>query len=224
VANDRPEPGEEIEVGLFPLPDVVLFPGMSLPLHVFEPRYRRLVSDTLHNDGWLAVPRLQPGYETNYHDCPAVHPVMGVGRIVNHTRLADGRYDIEVAGVLRLRLSRETQDEPYRMARGQVLADRAVGPAATTLHTELTKLVLRMRPFWSEAGRELERTTLEASGLGACTDVLAQLLQTADDRQLLLEELDPSQRAMILCGRLHELWEHVERLGPGTGRTTSRSN
>jgi Lon protease-like protein len=224
VADDRPEPGEEIEAALFPLPDVVLFPGMSLPLHVFEPRYRQLVADTLANDGWLAVPRLQAGYEANYYECPAVHPVMGVGRIVAHEQLRDGRFHIEVTGIARLELSSELRTRPYRVGRGRVLGECGVAPGAATLHAELAKLVMKLRPFWSEAGRELERATLGTDGLGACTDVLAQLFQSADDRQLLLEELDPSERAMTLCGRLHELWEQVERASPEPLRTPSRFN
>lgn len=217
---ETPKPGEEIVASLFPLPDVVLFPGMVLPLHVFEPRYRELVRDTITQANFIAVPRLLPGYERHYHDSPAVFPVMGVGRIVRHERLSDGRYDIEVQGMARMQSSCELQEHPYRVARGQVLANREVGHTGTSLHAELTKLLAKLRPFWSEAGQELERTALGKDSLAGCTDVLAPLFQTADDRQRLLEELDPSERAMMLCGRLHELWADVERLDPRPQRAS----
>jgi Lon protease-like protein len=216
--SDDPLPAGAIEAGLFPLPDAVLLPGTVLRLHVFEPRYRRLVADTLDSLGYIAVPRLEPGYEADYYGCPAIRPVMGVGRIVEHERLEDGRFNIALLGVARMQLSRELRAEPYRVAEGRVLCDKDAGPVAATLHAELTKLLVALRPFWSDAGKELERATLDTPGLGACTDVLSQLFQSADDRQRLLEELDPAERAMLLCARLHELWEQVEQLGPGVRR------
>lgn len=218
MPDDRPRPGQEIEARLFPLPEAVLFPGMVMPLHVFEPRYRTLVADTLEQGGFIAVPRLCPGYEASYYESPAVYPIAGVGRIERHERLADGRFHIELLGLARVELSSESQSTPYRVARARVLGDLEVDSAATTLHTELTKLLVALRPFWSDAGKELERATLDTPGLGACTDVLSQLFQSADDRQRLLEELDPAERAMLLCARLHELWEQVEQLGPGVRR------
>lgn len=216
--SNEPLPDESFEAGLFPLPDAVLLPRTVLRLHVFEPRYRKLVADMLECAGYIAVPRLEPGYEADYYGCPAIRPVMGVGRIVEHERLEDGRFNIALLGVARMRLLKELRTEPYRVGEGRVLRDKEAGPVATTLHTELTKLLVALRPFWSDAGKELERATLDTPGLGACTDVLSQLFQSADDRQRLLEELDPAERAMLLCARLHELWEQVEQLGPGVRR------
>ena len=62
---------------IFPLPSVVLFPGVFLPLHIFEPRYREMVSDALATDRMIGMTLLRPGWEVDYDGCP---PVFGVDR------------------------------------------------------------------------------------------------------------------------------------------------
>jgi Lon protease-like protein len=211
-------------VGLFPLPDVVLFPGMRLPLHVFEPRYRKLVENAIETEVPFAVPRLQPGYQATYYHSPPVHSVAGVGRIVEHVRLPDGRYEIEVEGLARVELLREISRDPYRLAEARVLSDSSGALETSTLHAELAKLLRELRPFWSEAGERLEQVALGQPSLGARTDALAQLFEASRDRQRLLEELDAGQRAMMVCARLHELKAHIERLGRRNQAVTSRPN
>jgi Lon protease-like protein len=217
-------PGELVRVGLFPLPDTVLFPGMRLPLHVFEPRYLRLVEDSIERGVFLAVPRLKAGYEASYYDAPPVHSVAGVGRIVEHVRLADGRYEVELEGLARVELVREIAQQPYRLAEARVLADGALGFDSSPLHAELARLLRELRPFWSDAGERLERAALDQPSLGARADALAQLFEASKDRQQLLEELDAGQRAMMICARLHELKSQIERLGKRPQPATSRPN
>lgn len=218
------EPGAVFEVGLFPLPNVVLFPGMSLPLHVFEPRYKRLVGEVLESGAALAIPRLEPGFETSYYENPKVHAVCGVGHIVEHTCLPDGRYEITVVGAARVRLLRELRQTPYRLAEAEVLADSPPLAGTATLHSELGKLLKELRPFWSEAGERLEQAAMGQPTLSGCTDTLAQLFEVPAERQRLLEELDPAVRAMMLCARLHELRAHVERARSHRQPRASRAN
>src|SRR5262245_187582 len=92
---------------IFPLPNVALFPGAALPLHVFEPRYRELVRDALAGKKAMGIARLKPGFESNYEGRPAVFDVCGAGIIDGHRELADGRYDIVVRGVARVRILNE---------------------------------------------------------------------------------------------------------------------
>src|SRR5262245_16374763 len=89
-------------VPIFPLPEVQLFPSAILPLHVFEPRYRELVRDCLDGEPMLAVATLEPGYELNYHARPAVKPICGVGRLIRHEALPDGRSNIVLRGLGRV--------------------------------------------------------------------------------------------------------------------------
>jgi uncharacterized protein len=113
---------------LFPLPDTVLFPGMPLPLHVFEPRYRKMVEDALSSDRIIGMTLLRPGWEADYEGRPAIYPVGCSGTISRHEKLEDGRYNIVLRAQTRFRVLAEHDGEPYRVASVETLAD-GVGDA-----------------------------------------------------------------------------------------------
>ncbi len=103
-------------IPLFPLPHIVLFPNVFLPLHVFEPRYRHLVSDTLNGDRIIGMVLLRPGHESEYEGRP---PVFGVGcaGVMTHAEpLSDGRFNIVLRGLERFRINGEDASRPYRLA------------------------------------------------------------------------------------------------------------
>src|SRR5881227_3891120 len=109
---------------LFPLPNLVLFPHVVQPLHVFEPRYREMTADALAGDRLIALALLQPGWEADYEGRPAVHPIACLGRVVADQLLPDGRYNLLVRGLSRLRLLGEVPDDkPYRTARAELVAE-----------------------------------------------------------------------------------------------------
>src|SRR4030042_1353174 len=117
-------------VSLFPLPNVVLFPGAPLPLHVFEPRYRRMVADALASHRTIGMVLLKPGYEEGYHGRPPIYPLGCSGAIVEEERLEDGRYNILLLGQSRFRVLEEYGGEAYRLAAVEELPD-ATGDAAS---------------------------------------------------------------------------------------------
>src|SRR3954447_10843753 len=84
---------------LFPLPNLVLFPHVVQPMHIFEPRYRQMTAESLAGDRLIAVVLLQPGWEEHYDDRPALHAVGCLGRIVAEERQADGRYNLLLRGL-----------------------------------------------------------------------------------------------------------------------------
>ena len=201
-------PQDISKVGLFPLPNVVLFPAQLLSLHVFEPRYRKLVSDVIEQGSKLAVPRLEPGYDSDYYGAPPVFEVCGVGQITEYARLPDGRFNIVVLGLGRVRILEELRSEPYRVARVCALHDRRsrAPMVAETLRTELLKLVRRTAPHLSGPAKDLEARLRNATDAGECADILAgTLMEDPDERQALLEELDPTQRLTTLIAHVHQL-------------------
>ena len=111
---------------LFPLPNVVLFPGALLPLHIFEPRYRAMTADALEGDRRLGMVLLQPGWETDYEGRPPIFPVGCSGVIVYSTELEDGRYNIVLRGLDRFRVVSEDHERPYRRAEIEVVPDRSL--------------------------------------------------------------------------------------------------
>jgi Lon protease-like protein len=103
-------------VPLFPLPNVVLFPHMSLPLHVFEPRYRKMLADALASDRVIGMALLRPGWEGDYEGRPPLFDLGCAGRIVASETLPDGRSNIVLKGMTRFRIVEEHPGEPYRLA------------------------------------------------------------------------------------------------------------
>jgi len=103
-------------VRLFPLPNVVLLPGTTIPLHVFEPRYRRMLADALESDRMIGMQLLKPG-DTGEETRPAVFSIGCAGEVVHHEPLEDGRSNILLRGVFRYRIDSEPPtDTPYRIA------------------------------------------------------------------------------------------------------------
>jgi Lon protease-like protein len=115
---------------VFPLPRVVLMPGAQLPLHVFEPRYRALVKYCLEHDAVMGVATLSAGPASEVGE-PALHPHLGVGRLVHHRALPDGRYNIVVSFLAAARiLGEHFTDRPFRVIRA---APHPLAPSATGL-------------------------------------------------------------------------------------------
>ncbi len=117
-------------IPLFPLPNAVVFPSLQLPLHVFEPRYRKLVADATAGDGIIGSVLLRPGWEHDYDGRPPVFERGCAGRIERWEALPDGRYNIVLRGTTRFSIVEEHAGEPYRLASVEPLEDPAGDPAA----------------------------------------------------------------------------------------------
>jgi Lon protease-like protein len=102
-------------IPLFPLPNVVLFPNVFLPLHIFEPRYRAMVADALDGDRLIGMVLLRPGWEGDYEGRPPVFPIGCAGLISHHEQLPDGRYNIVLRGLEKFRIEREDDSRLYRL-------------------------------------------------------------------------------------------------------------
>ncbi len=103
-------------VPVFPLPNVVFFPKTYLPLHIFEPRYRRMVADAAAGGQCIAMALLKEGWEHDYYGNPAIYPVACVGRLVSVQPLPDGRSNILLQGLERCDVRAQHFEKPYREA------------------------------------------------------------------------------------------------------------
>jgi Lon protease-like protein len=188
-------------IPVFPLPQVVLFPGATLPLHVFEPRYRAMLADCLASHGAIAIGHLLSGQDD--HGRPKIAHVAGGGLVVEHQKLSDGRSNIVVVGQARLALDELDPDErPYRRARARILRDRdvrvpegdrtALASAATMFAREVKKHDPQFA-FGLPSG-------VEASQLA---DLCAfHLVVDGAARQVMLECTDPRERVQMVIGQL----------------------
>jgi Lon protease-like protein len=107
-------------IPIFPLPNVVLFPNVFLPLHIFEPRYRQMVEEVLKGDRIIGMVLLRPGWEGDYEGRPQVYPIGCAGVVTHAERLPDGRFNIVLRGMEKFRIRGEQPDQDktrlYRVA------------------------------------------------------------------------------------------------------------
>ena len=192
---------------IFPLPDVTFFPHTMLPLHVFEARYRAMITDALARDRKIAVVRLKPGFEASYAGKPPVFPVAGAGEIVSWERLATGRYNILVKGEWRVRIERELPtDTLYRIVTAQPLDD--VEPTG-----DVSPALARIRDLCGRLLQALDRPSdlLDAALAaeqkpGVIADrIAAAVVPDPDLRQELLETREVARRLERLGGALQDL-------------------
>ncbi|MEM6294856.1 MAG: LON peptidase substrate-binding domain-containing protein [Myxococcota bacterium] len=136
-------------VPIFPLPNAVLLPGMVLPLNVFEPRYLELVDYALDGGQFIGVPLLRPGYENEYEGRPETEAVFGVGRLISHQKLPDGRRFIRLAGQRRLRRVRELPpDRNFRLVECALLEedDPSAASQLEVLKAQLERIASTLLP------------------------------------------------------------------------------
>ena len=215
------------QIPVFPLPDVVFFPGTVLPLHVFETRYRAMVRDALVADRAIAVALLQPGWERQYAGNPDCFPIATAGRMEEILTTPDGRYYFKLAGTVRVRLGEVIRDAPYRLVRADEIPERPVDesdPAIRSKKLELlaTQVCLVRELMGNDAPRVVldERMSFAAAVNGAC----ASLPTEAAARQTLLELddlIERHRRAMVI---LEELLQRVVALKSGPDDTASRTS
>ncbi len=182
---------------LFPLPGVVLMPGASMPLHVFEPRYRELVRDLLQSGGVLAIPQIRAGEEGQAAGTPSLYPYAGVGRIVAHQELPDGRYNIVVEPLGRVRLGDEKSTEhAYRVAEAELLEDaHPVDEDLDSIGRRVQGLFLPILGRGGDAGARMSRMLQQLSADRVPEAIAPWVLQDSDARQAYLSESDPAARA-----------------------------
>lgn len=187
------------ELPVFPLPRVVLFPEARMPLHIFEPRYRKMLADCLASDGSIVIANV------DLRSGQRIADVAGVGVIVEHQSLPDGRSNIVVAGRGRVRLDdilvEQQPDFPYKRARTTRLVDRDVAVS----DADRASLVSVATRFAAEVERRDPSFTFQlpkVSG-GEVADLCAfQLVVDAQVRQSVMEELDPRARVQMVMEQI----------------------
>jgi uncharacterized protein len=110
-------------IAVFPLPNVIFFPKTFLPLHIFEPRYCQMVQDTIATKQLIGMFLLEEGWQENYYGNPPIHAVGCAGEMIHTESLPDGKYDIVLRGLYRVRPIEMVQEFPYRKARVEALPE-----------------------------------------------------------------------------------------------------
>jgi uncharacterized protein len=187
---------------IFPLPSVVLFPNVFLPLHIFEPRYREMVADALKADRMIGMVLLRPGWQQEYEGRPPVYPIGSSGVITHVDALADGRYNIVLRGVERFRILEEDDGKSYRRARIELLPDAACrAEDKARIRTDRAKLDALLAPAIERSLADIGGEAKIPSAM-ADEDLVNALAQYLDleplEKQALLELESLRSRAASL--------------------------
>lgn len=204
------------QVPLFPLANVVLFPRTVAPLHIFEPRYRQMMEAALDSDRVIAMVTVRPEQVENMAGDPPVYPIGCAGFIQSHQKLADGRFNLLLQGMHRVRVEREIprpEDRLFRIGEVSDLEDETVQPERCSELRQQVAVQLG-RIVGSGAGLKLEQTIgrLEGMDAQAFTDGLCQALGLpAAEKQALLDADTIDERLQRLEGALGFHLAMIER-------------
>jgi Lon protease-like protein len=210
-------------IALFPLNACVLLPHTSVPLHIFEPRYRAMTRQALDSNGLIAMATFAgDDWRRDYEGNPPIRQTVCVGYIVRHQRLDDGRYTLLLHGLARAEVEQEIEpdEEGYRLARLRPLPDDDLMEIdLTDQRHELDRLindpclgrlsVVSAVRQWATS--ELPTPVLaDLALLNICSDV--------ETRYKALRETDPSLRVDMLIRELKAMHQTVllaDRVDPG---------
>src|SRR3954452_5299851 len=197
-------------VRLFPLPNLVLYPHVMQPLHIFEDRYREMLEDAMAGDQLIAMALLEPGWESEYDSRPPVSEFACLGKVVAHHRLEDGRYNLLLMGLQRVRIVRELEPlRSFRKARVELIEDcyDFDTPAdQTEMHERLLAAFRKHLPCACQLPEQLESMLSDQLPLGLLTDLAAYALPLDGEiKQQLLAECRVRCRAEILLSEVEKL-------------------
>jgi Lon protease-like protein len=186
---------------LFPLPDLVLFPHALLPLHIFEPRYRQMTADALETDQLVTIVLIRSITGNSPWTEPV--PIMEVGclgKIIQHERLFDGRYNLVLVGLKRVRLKREkASPKLYRIAEAEVLEDQESEARIERARSELIDLFRAVVEIRQHVDENLSLLLDSAIPVGVLSDIIAHALPLPSGvKQLLLSETHVVRRVECL--------------------------
>lgn len=205
-------PIDMIVVPIFPLPNVVLFPKTVIPLHIFEERYRTMTRDALAGDRMIVTALLCEGWENEYEKSPAVHDIACLSKIETYEEVEDGKYNLVLAGVQRVRLIREIPHSPYRLAEVENLKDAACDEQSAEVIQRRNRMAGLFARFaeLAASGSGKSRTAELVSQYNFETlvnTVAAALNLPAQEKQGLLEIDDLTQRCDVLIPVLRQQLE-----------------
>jgi Lon protease-like protein len=148
------------EIPLFPLPETSLFPGVSRPFLIYEPRYREMIADAMKGNKIIGMVRLRPGFEKDYEGRPPIYGIGCAGTIEEYEQLPDGRYVILLRGLTTFRIvsedgapsvvNKDGTGKPYRLARIEAVPELLKDEdrlGLSTLRNRIEQLLVTLLPL-----------------------------------------------------------------------------
>jgi Lon protease-like protein len=200
---------------LFPLHQVVLLPQQIRPLHIFEPRYKQMITRALDGSGQIAMAVYEgDAWKLQHHGRPPVLPAVCIGQIVEHEKLSEGRYNLVVQGVCRAKIARELPASEDRLYREGILepvgADEIDASQLSDVREKLHELFVDGPLMQLKAGKPLAECLQRDQFPTAAILELVSFTVVSDPklRYRLLAEGDASIRSRMILSEL----QHIRRL------------
>jgi Lon protease-like protein len=209
---------------VFPLDQVTLLPQQVLPLHIFEPRYRQMVTDALDASGQIAMAVFDGrDWKQQYHGRPPIRPAVCIGHIAQHEKLADGRYNIILRGVCRARVIKELAPRDARLYREAMLEpiglEQDETPTLRALRVSIERdLDAGSLARLADGATLLEYVRDDDIPTAALLELISfTLVKDREKRYRLLEEGDADARAEMVRREIAEIDRMIRLALPQTG-------
>ncbi len=196
-------PSLPVELGAMLLPDVQLFPGSLLPLHIFEPRYAQMLSASLASHRMMAI-ACHEGQEEE------LHAIGGAGIIRACVETEDGTSNLILQGVSRVRYSSWVQVQPYPIAKIEVLESISDCPEiCTALARRIAEACEKLQNNGVQFPDHLKTYLSRIDDPGLLSDVIAfTVVPSSELRQTLMEELQVEVRLQLVLEHLQSWLKH----------------
>lgn len=213
-------------VPVFPLASAALLPGEPLPLHIFEDRYKLMTEVALAGDRLIAMAGFKPNPEAGSGKEAAICPVAGLGRIVMDERLPDGRFNLVLVGIKRVRIKRIVEAKPFLRAEFEAVED-TFSQTAPAFIQNLSKEIVRLGKEVLAVKKkketldeipfpDFESLPYDLIPLGMLCDLFAAALSLSSmEKRMILEETDAIRRSECLIFALRFELEKLKRGGEG---------
>ena len=209
-------------VRLFPLKNVVLFPGVVQAFNIFEPRYREMMQDCLDSDQLLTIATVDSLSDVLPSGEPAIEPNVCVGRVLNSTKLDNGNFNLLLIGVRRAMVLTELDTHlPYRLAEVKIQNEDLTeqfsgGVSREMIFSKLSELLQHTSGINDQVVNQFDEKDLPLCRL--VDMVCCASGMTSDDQYRILSTLDLNHRARLLLSLLDQRIHGIRQdndLGPG---------
>lgn len=194
---------------VFPMADCVLMPQSVLPLHIFEPRYREMLSATIDSAGMLAMALFdgvvtQEDYQAG---APPLRPVVCLGQVRDYQRLEDGRYIVLLQGLCRARILSELAHEPYRMVHVAPIDEIATDEGSLRDYRQRIEALMRTQLLNSpNDGVRIDAVIGKDVSTAVMVDLaIATVCGDANQRYTMLAQRDVRRRAKWVVDRMQDI-------------------
>ncbi len=199
-----------MDIPLFPLPNLVLFPHVLVPLHIFEERYKLMITTCVERDEVFGLVLLRSGADTESED--TIHRVGVTARIVQAERLENGRMNILTEGESRFRIRRLTQQEPYWKGSVDLFEDDESHHSLESLYDQVSQLYRKVAELGAKVSSSEEPEAVFPDSPTDLSYMVSYVLDLdSEAKQKLLEMTSTAERLRALIPHLNETIGKLEQ-------------